>query len=72
MPSNEEHTLKNMRAYSISPNGLEGRVKSPIIYGHWGNTISPLAYIQKPKWVSDEDFARVVKSLCLELEMDNE
>lgn len=62
-----EYKLDTMKSYSISPNGLEGLVKSPIIYGHWGNVISPLAYIQKPKLVSDEDFKRVVEAIELHL-----
>jgi len=57
--------LNDMTAYSIAKNGLEGSVKSPIIYGHWDNILEPLAYIRKPKWVSDEDFKIVVDSIRL-------
>jgi hypothetical protein len=58
---------KDLVGYSISTDGL-AYIKSAAIYGHYKpNTIAPLVYLQKPKWVSDEDFKRIISSLKLEL-----
>lgn len=64
------NTLDNIKAYSISLNGLDGRVKSPIVWGHWGSVIAPIAYIRKPKWLSESDFKKVVESLELRIELE--
>lgn len=67
-----KQNLSNIKSYSVSPNGLEGRVKSPIIWGHWGSVIAPLAYIQKPKWLDEDDFKKVVEALELNLKLESE
>jgi hypothetical protein len=61
-----------MSEWSKSPNGLEGRVKSPIIWGHAKekNCIFPVAYLRKPKWMDEESWKKVVD--CIELKMPNE
>ncbi len=55
--------------WSKSPDGLEGRVKSPIIWGHAKekSCIFPIAYLRKPKWMDDESWMKVVN--CIELNM---
>lgn len=55
--------------YSIAADGLQGRVKSPIVYGHdhHKNCLFPLVYLGKPKWMKDEDFKKVVKSIQINM-----
>ena len=53
--------LENPSGYTIcewskSKNGIKGRIKSPIIWGHAKerNCIFPVAYLRKPKWNNAE------------------
>lgn len=58
---------KDLESYFINRNGL-GYTKSPAIWGNYKpNTIAPLVYLKKPKWVSDDDFDKILDALKLEL-----
>ena len=57
-------------SYSISRNGLEGICKSPVIWGHRESSMMPLVYLRKPKWMTEEDFYKVVDNLTIHLPKD--
>lgn len=42
-------------------------VKSVILWGNSGNTMFPLAYISKPKSISEDDFNQIVKNMEIKL-----
>jgi hypothetical protein len=60
-----------IKSYSISTAPLSGICKQPAVWGdvvgEHGNTSVPLVYFQKPKWIDDESFIGVVKSIQLNL-----
>jgi len=62
--------VRHLEKYSISTEPLSGVCKSPAFWGHYKEDksgISPLVYFKKPKWISDESFAEIVKHLSLDL-----
>ena len=58
--------------YSVSK-----QTKTPTLYGHFdvidtetgkvGGVIATLVYLKKPKWVSEEDFNKVLDGITLNL-----
>lgn len=60
-----------INSYSISTEPLSGICKQPALwgdgYGKHGNTSIPLIYFQKPKWIDEESFLQIVKSIQLNL-----
>ena len=57
--------------YSISP-PVKGLTKSFVIWIREESTIYPLVYLQKPKWISDKSFKKIVLSIRLDLPQDFE
>lgn len=55
--------------WSKSRKGIEGRIKSPIIWGHAKekNCIFPLAYLRKPKYMNNDSWMKVVDSIRLNM-----
>ena len=56
-----------IKSYTISPDGVKGFCKRPVILGSNGINGLPLCYLQKPKWMSDEQFRIVVHGIKLNL-----
>lgn len=55
-----------IESYSIA-SPIKGVCK---LYGIWaqeGNKTAPLVYLQKPKWVGDEQWSEIVNAIKLEL-----
>ncbi len=71
-PALSRSSSYTLMSYSVSPDGLKNHIKSPIL---WGNFIKddrsavclPLAYLRKPKWMSDEDWGKVVSGVNLHM-----
>lgn len=63
-----------MGSYSISTKPISGICKQPALWGHEKNRASmvPLIYLQKPKWISEETFLRIVESIRLDIPRDIE
>lgn len=47
-----------------------GDTKRPAVWAVNGNSIYPLCYLQKPKWMSNEQFDKVVKAIRLDAPKD--
>ncbi len=41
--------------------------KSVVIYARFGSVIYPMAYIARPKWVAEDDFARFISALDIKV-----
>ena len=58
-------------AYSISINPISGICKQPALWavltGEHCNASFPLIYFQKPKWLNESSFLKIVKSVRLDL-----
>jgi hypothetical protein len=54
-----------LKGYEINLNGIQGVSKSPGIWGHvkGENMTIPLMFLKKPKWMVQEDFNMIVKSI---------
>lgn len=63
---NKEYTIKS---YFKSPEGLRGKIKAPIIWGNAKekNSIMPLVYLTKPKWMCEESWKTIVDAVELNL-----
>lgn len=46
---------------------IKGICKSHAIWGQDGGRISPVAYLRKPKYVTDEQWVEIVAAIKLEL-----
>lgn len=53
--------------YSVERIGSKGR---PAIWAVSGNSTYPICYLQKPKWMTDEQFQKVVDAIRLNAEKD--
>lgn len=65
--------MKSIQIESIakSPDGLRGYRKSPIIWGNIPpNTSYPLAYMRKPKWMTDADWKVLFNGIQVTLPKD--
>lgn len=65
-----------LMSYSMSLDGIIGLVKSPTILGTFikedkSALNMPLAYLKKPKWMSDEDWGKVFHSIQLFISNNN-
>ena len=60
-----------INTYSISTKPLTNICKQPALWGDscgkHGNTSVPLIYFQKPKWISEESFLKIIESIHLNL-----
>jgi hypothetical protein len=57
--------IEELKSFSVTREvGKFGR-KSGIVWGNKGNSESPIMYLSKPKWVSDEDFAELLN--CIQI-----
>jgi len=58
-----------LKAYEINIKPISGICKQPSMFGHnaENNSISPIIYFQKPKWMAQESFELIVKNIRLEL-----
>jgi len=58
-------------AYSISTKSLRGICEQPALWaeglGDHRNTVTPLIYFQKPKWIDKRSFVKIIKSIRLDL-----
>lgn len=59
--------IKNVEACSFSRDGFKPHVKAPVIWGHKGNTIFPLCYLQKPKSMSQSDWNSFLDGFSFEI-----
>jgi hypothetical protein len=58
--------IEELKSFSVTREvGKFGR-KSGIVWGNKVNSTSPIMYLSKPKWVSDEDFAELLN--CIQIE----
>lgn len=62
--------LSEIEQYSFSPEGFKPHVKSPIIWGHKGNTLFPLCYLTKPKSVPDELWQELVAQISFTISVN--
>lgn len=62
-----------LKSYSISIED-NGPVKSPTLWGNHAdkNETYPLVYFRKPKWISEESFKEIVKTITVSLSKDLE
>jgi len=60
--------------YDIAIKGLKGICKSPSIWGSvkGKNELVPLIYFQKPKWMDEDDFYEIVRSVKLRIPKEKE
>ncbi len=59
---------KDLESYHIAVDGIEHAFKTPAIVGQYKpNIFAPLVYLLKPKWVSEDDFKRIISSITIEL-----
>ena len=56
-----------MYTYTVCKNGINGLCKSPCILINKGNESFVVAYIKKPKWLSNNAFNTVVDAIRLNL-----
>lgn len=63
---NEEYKIYS---YFIAMDPIKGQCKQPSLWGYEKeeNNILPLIYFQKPKWLDEESFKKIVKSIKLEI-----
>jgi hypothetical protein len=63
----EKEMLADIEGCSFSRNGVRGLVKSPVIWGHKGNTMFPLCYLRKPAYMSDAEWNDFLDGFTFEL-----
>lgn len=66
-----------MKQFILKSYSIGKETKTPILWGHFdvldtdtgkvGGLISPLVYLRRPKWVSEEDFNKVLDGVTLNL-----
>ena len=57
----------NIEKYSTS-GPIKGICKQSAVWGHEGNSLVPLIYIQRPKWIKDDAvWSQIVESIRLDL-----
>jgi hypothetical protein len=61
-------------SYSISSRPISGVCKRAAIWGHEQDTGTtfPLAYLQRPKWVTDEAWEKILHAINLEFQKGTE
>lgn len=70
---NQYIKIMKLESYSISVED-NSPFKSPTLWGNRAdkNETYPLVYFRKPKWVSEESFKEIVKSITVSLPKDIE
>jgi hypothetical protein len=63
--------INEIEAISYSRNGFLPHVKSPVIWGHKGNCLTPLCYLTKPKSVTVEEWNQFLDGFSFELKKPN-
>jgi len=59
--------LFELDACSFSREGLKGKIKSPIIWGHKGCTIFPLCYLEKPSFLTESEWQEFLDGFTFQL-----
>ena len=56
--------MKKIKAYSVEK-GIKGICKSPAIWAHDAekNSMMPVCYLMKPKWMTEEQFEKIIESM---------
>lgn len=57
-----------LEKYSKTTHPISGICKRSALWGHKGSRIFPLIYFQKPKWISEESFTKIIESIELNLD----
>jgi len=63
-----------LKAYEINIKPISGICKQPSMFGHnaENNSISPIIYFQKPKWMAQESFELIIENLRLDIPLNTE
>ncbi len=61
-----------LMSYSVSSDGLKNHIKSPILWGNfmkddYSAVSMPLAYLRRLKWISDENWDKVISGVKLNI-----
>jgi hypothetical protein len=75
MKENAEAKKCVLCSYYLNTKGVDGVCKRPALWGEIekidndGKSLfhSPLVYLQKPKWIDDETFIKIISSISLYL-----
>ena len=66
-PENEIKT--GLISYEVNKKGVSGICKQPAIWGMFSDGknehIAPLVYLQKPKWMTNKQFTKILDAITL-------
>lgn len=71
MINRRQMTEFKVKSYQIEIKGIDNICKSPSLWMTFetktGSSFSPVVYFKKPKWISEESFINIVKSIEINL-----